>query len=148
MTKMCSDDLKSKIICPNDGKVFHMAINSITVCFNIIKHLPKVQDSKELTGILIYSTNYDLLKILLIKIIQICYFHLLKCSNLGCLMNRLKTAESEHSKIDEIDEFRKDFKGLLNVYGDEYRKSKSWCELLNLTHKRMEDNFYEQKSKI
>ena len=63
-------------------------------------------------------------------------------------MNRLKTAESEHSKIDEIDEFRKDFKGLLNVYGDEYRKSKSWCELLNLTHKRMEDNFYEQKSKI
>ena len=65
MTKMCSDDLKSKIICPNDGKVFHMAINSITVCFNIIKHLPKVQDSKELTGILIYSTNYDLLKILL-----------------------------------------------------------------------------------
>ena len=45
-------------------------------------------------------------------------------------------------------ENKNEFLKLLSVYKDEYRKSKSWCEVLKHSYKYMEDNLYDQKCRI
>lgn len=90
-----SDDKISKITCPNDKQEHVVSINSLPLWYNIIQFLPKVKDSKELTG---------------------------------CLINRLKTAESEH-KTENTETLRLEIKSFIKSYSDQYKQSKGWYEV-------------------
>lgn len=65
----------------------------------------------------------------------------------GCLINRLKTAESEHP-FDENENIRKEFKSVLKQFTEEYKRSKLWDDAVKQLGKKLSENCHEQVSSI